>query len=1236
MAFDIQGLIVRVSEEGVKVTAEDLDKLTEASRDAEGAIEDLGDQSKETAKTVREFDVSVSKVGGMLGAFGSLLKAVPWAAVVTTMVGAASAIIDVGAEFEVLEKRLESIVGSAGGAQQALKWIEKFAIDTPASVDELGDAFIRLYNVGIEPTEGALQAVVDAGYAVGGSFQGVTLIVEQLAKSFGAGKMKGFELVQMIQAGIPAADILSEKLGTTAEAISDMANEAGLGRREMLLLIEGIRERYAGAAAEQMNTITGKIEQMKKAWKAFVHELSEAGALDAVKVSLDAMIGMLTNLLESGEGEKWAKRFGKAMYAVAIIVQTVAEIVPSAIGITVKSVQLILADFLSGIAETIDDIYISYLAFTLMNPGAEMIGNLAGWGDNLKYLAEMSAEAAESGSKLNTDIDKLQNTMADGVSSVLATVNAMDALGEGVKKAGDAAGGGGDGGGGGGAAQKFKYYFQGFTLGMQEVKTGLIAFGESLDQPQEQANTLGSTFEDLTGDATMLTAAMEALTPAIMSFVTGVSPAVVTAAELAEKMKILRGQFEGKGFNVANLVHGLEKIGVSTKTAVEAIKKLGLETQKTEITFGQLEIISEAFGISMDDLVKVLGWAADNAEELDGRIEGLAKTFLASEQLFANFVTKTAGLFTDTFTSFFEGEMDSISELFSSFFGDIAETSVSAFVSAFSEALFSKEGLGGLLGKDGSLVDLFKGESGAVMGIGGLGMTYQAATAPGMSSGERFMGGAMGGAATGAYIGTLVNPGIGTAVGAVIGAIVGGVAAVLAGGKEDPAITNLRLSEGGVSMVTRGQQASARDERVVEMQVHRLYRDMNAQWRDALRMFADSDLFGFLRDMPRLDLELEDMTMSEVEAWLRESKLPQMFQSRYGRAIRTGLQSLGMSLEGINAVFDELKAMPGSERAEALGTVIQAFKGIQDLLEMDFGALQDRVGQTVFDDYLQQMDLAADAMDNMTLGWEEMSLTERAEDLLAIGGIFEAVTRDTMVMLAALEQISKQLTAMFEQTIEGFTTRGMEDEDLWGHLEDRFNYYNNLLQNTDDPELILEYTNALLGILRQAGGMLTDEQWLEQAGNTGQTWQEWFLHMTAQLQTEAEEAVQALEDQIRERYEALYGQVERITSDFDSLGLAVEDTLIPFGELPPHLWDLLDVLDRFVLRFSDDTPGGGLKSETLASPQVQVNVSAPTVIVKISGSIAALKPMIKTEVVNYTNSLRNNLRKRVTKRGAFN
>ncbi|SUT94668.1 Bacteriophage replication gene A protein (GPA) [[Actinobacillus] rossii] len=70
-------------------------------------------------------------------------------------------------KFEQLQNILEITEGSSEGAKKSLDWVQQFAVDTPANLDEAAKAFVRLRAYGMDPTNGLLMSLGDTAAAMG-------------------------------------------------------------------------------------------------------------------------------------------------------------------------------------------------------------------------------------------------------------------------------------------------------------------------------------------------------------------------------------------------------------------------------------------------------------------------------------------------------------------------------------------------------------------------------------------------------------------------------------------------------------------------------------------------------------------------------------------------------------------------------------------------------------------------------------------------------------------------------------------------------------------------------------------------------------------------------------------------------------------------------------------------------------------------------------------------------------
>ena len=647
-----------------------------------------------------------------------------------------------------------------------------------------------------------------------------------------------------------------------------------------------------------------------------------------------------------------------------------------------------------------------------------------------------------------------------------------------------------------------------------------------------------------------------------------VMPELVASHEtLEEKLARINAEISVSLAATKKYADSMGKAGAATAKVVEYVDPFITALKETQAGLEAQDQSLDRYNEMLKDTAEETQAVTDSTKEMvkefdltvfpeppDDAVQAWTETFGDIEGSFSNMLGKG-----------FTGELESFADLWEEIWADLAKSMTGMLTDAFSDWL-----QGGKLDEEGEVIPGTGGFMQSMegmtagqrvgMGIGGAGMVYQGAQQGGTAG---VLTGAMGGAMAGVSFGPW---------GAVIGAVVGGLAAYFGQSDEAVPTTNVRAVGGGsgrFGITTTDQGLTAHGDRAVSQALGSVYRGLANSWRDMLRGMGDSELFDLLREMPAVVHESFDMSAQALTQWLSEDKLPRLFQQQYGRAIRTGLRNLGMTSDAMEGLFDEIRRMPGTERLAALNSVIAALRISSEMIAMDWGAINVEAGKTPVEQWTDDMVDAGSAMELLTAGWEDMSLVDRAADLEQIGGIFETVTQSTIGMLQQLEQIARSLDAMFAATVEGFTTRGMDEDALWAYYNERYNYYNNLLQTTDDPNLILEYTQQMLGILNNASGMLTDEQWQAMAGGTGMTWQEWFLSVTGGAQEAADAAVQEQQDAIQAQYDILWNQMTATTDRFNILTEAVEPVVVALDPIP----DLLDQFSDALIRAREAASG---------------------------------------------------------------
>lgn len=233
-------------------------------------------------------------------------------------------IADVGANMESLETRLASIMGSIEGGKEATAWIQDFTRNTPFALNEVTDAFIRAKAFGMDPMNGTLQAIADQAAQTGGGMEALTGITTALGQAYAKQKLQAEEILQLVERGVPAWDLLSEATGKNVRELQALSTAGELGRREIDLLIQAIGGRAAGAAADQMDKLGGIVSNLRDSFRQFIQEVNRQGFLDYLKGELSALQERFNEARKSGELKEWAQRISDALVGLGRTVKGVA------------------------------------------------------------------------------------------------------------------------------------------------------------------------------------------------------------------------------------------------------------------------------------------------------------------------------------------------------------------------------------------------------------------------------------------------------------------------------------------------------------------------------------------------------------------------------------------------------------------------------------------------------------------------------------------------------------------------------------------------------------------------------------------------------------------------------------------------------------------------------------------------------------------------------------------------
>lgn len=246
------------AETGQLRTAEtDLNRLTMAGGRADKANASLGS--------------SFAKLAGSVGLAAAALASL-------------SKITAITREFNVLNAQLMTATGSSENAAKAFEAIQEFAQNTPYDLQQVTKAFTQLVNLGLTPSEKALTSYGNTASAMG---KDLSQLVEAVADAATG------EFERLKEFGIKTkteGDNLSFTFRGMKTTVKNNAKEI-----EGYLISLGENE-FAGAMAQRMSTLDGKMSNLSDEWDTLFRNISEQGVGQLMADSVDMGIAALQEL----------------------------------------------------------------------------------------------------------------------------------------------------------------------------------------------------------------------------------------------------------------------------------------------------------------------------------------------------------------------------------------------------------------------------------------------------------------------------------------------------------------------------------------------------------------------------------------------------------------------------------------------------------------------------------------------------------------------------------------------------------------------------------------------------------------------------------------------------------------------------------------------------------------------------------------------------------------------------
>jgi len=259
MSDEIARLVLRVESLEVKLADERTKKLNDALKGSPGIVENA---EKSFKKFYKQLVAGVT----VLAAFNKSL-------------GEAR-------QLSIFDAQLQTATGSIEGAADAFERMEKFASNTPFVLQQSIDAFVKLKNLGLDPSEEAMTSYGNTAAAMG---KDMLQLVEATADAVSG------EFERLKEFGIKAKSE-GDRVTFTFRGV---ATEVGKNAEEIQRYLISIGQtEFAGAMQKRMEGLDGLISNLQDSWDSLFRAVNENGVGKVIELGIRGAIVVIEDLKE--------------------------------------------------------------------------------------------------------------------------------------------------------------------------------------------------------------------------------------------------------------------------------------------------------------------------------------------------------------------------------------------------------------------------------------------------------------------------------------------------------------------------------------------------------------------------------------------------------------------------------------------------------------------------------------------------------------------------------------------------------------------------------------------------------------------------------------------------------------------------------------------------------------------------------------------------------------------------
>lgn len=345
-AVDNASSVIKRVENNTESLMRSTQSLGKAKVDGNG-FKDMADKAKRAGSEVKD---TRNEVEDLQGTLNGLKNAVLGAFTFTAIKDFVGSCLDASASVELLKKGLSFQIGEEQ-TDKLIKNIQTIGEQSAYDSNDLMNMAKQWVNIGdsADSATQKMKTIVDVGSAYGltrEQIEGANLALTQMQMS---GKIGQQDMMQLINAGIPAWQLLSESMGLPVAQLKEMSSKGELAQQAIDTLFQSMQTKCQGATANMNGTLSAafsNLDEVVHNTMASVGDIiSKAFNVQGVSSALSDFVGKFRQDLEYiktlMQNMSFREAFEKEYGAIADVIELIGNL--AAAYMIVRAAQIAVA-----------------------------------------------------------------------------------------------------------------------------------------------------------------------------------------------------------------------------------------------------------------------------------------------------------------------------------------------------------------------------------------------------------------------------------------------------------------------------------------------------------------------------------------------------------------------------------------------------------------------------------------------------------------------------------------------------------------------------------------------------------------------------------------------------------------------------------------------------------------------------------------------------------------------------